>query len=123
MSPPGMRRAIFSETVKEKLSITGIPKKSAQFHEQPSVLFLLPGRAYVFALFLWNFAGRQNDIQGFGGPLNGNWISGIGPVDDLLIGSQEKLPDEMKNAPSRNTYFLLPLILGLFGLCFMSSAT
>ena len=66
--------------------------------------------------FMWNFVGRQNDIQGHGGPLNGNWISGIRPVDDIITGSQEKLPDDMKNAPSRNTYYFLPLILGLVGL-------
>jgi hypothetical protein len=66
--------------------------------------------------FMWNFVGRQNDIQGHGSPLNGNWISGIKPVDSILIGSQDKLPDSMKNAPSRNTYFFLPLLLGLVGL-------
>jgi hypothetical protein len=66
--------------------------------------------------FMWNFVGRQNDIQGHGGPIHGNWISGIRPVDDFLRGSQEKLPDDMKNAPSRNTYYFLPLIFGLVGL-------
>jgi hypothetical protein len=68
--------------------------------------------------FMWNFAGRQNDIQGFGDPMNGNWISGIGPVDEILIGRQEKMPESIRNAPSRNAYFFLPLLLGLFGLIF-----
>ena len=94
------------------------PKNPPSFMSNLRFFFSYQVGHMYLRYFLWNFAGRQNDIQGFGGPLNGNWISGIGPVDDLLIGSQEKLPDEMKNAPSRNTYFLLPLILGLFGLLF-----
>jgi len=66
--------------------------------------------------FMWNFAGRQNDIQGHGNVLNGNWISGIKFIDSALIGPQKNLPDEMKNHPARNTYFFLPLLLGLLGL-------
>ena len=68
--------------------------------------------------FMWNFVGRQNDIQGHGNVLNGNWISGIKAIDSGLIGPQKKLPDHMKNHPSRNTYFFLPLLLGLVGLYF-----
>ncbi len=71
-----------------------------------------------FRYFMWNFAGRQNDSQGHGDPLNGNWISGIKAVDQILIGSEDKMPDSTRNAPSRNTYFFLPLLLGLFGLIF-----
>jgi len=68
--------------------------------------------------FMWNFAGRQNDIQGHGNVLNGNWISGIGFLDAARIGPQKNLPDQMKNHPARNTYFFLPLLLGLVGLFF-----
>jgi len=68
--------------------------------------------------FMWNFAGRQNDIQGHGNVLNGNWISGIGVLDSVRIGSQKNLPASMKNHPARNTYFFLPLLLGLAGLFF-----
>jgi len=68
--------------------------------------------------FMWNFAGRQNDIQGHGNVLNGNWISGIGFLDSARIGPQKNLPDQMKNHPARNTYFFLPLLLGLMGLFF-----
>ncbi len=68
--------------------------------------------------FMWNFAGRQNDIQGNGGPLNGAWISGIKFIDEPRVGPQDILPDDMKNDPSRNVYFLLPLLLGLAGLYF-----
>jgi hypothetical protein len=68
--------------------------------------------------FMWNFAGRQNDIQGHGNVLNGNWISGIGFLDSARIGPQKNLPDQMLNHPARNTYFFLPLLLGLMGLFF-----
>jgi hypothetical protein len=68
--------------------------------------------------FMWNFAGKQNDIQGHGNVLKGNWISGIKAIDSALIGPQKNLPDHMKNHPARNTYFFLPLLLGLVGLYF-----
>jgi hypothetical protein len=66
--------------------------------------------------FMWNFAGRQNDIQGNGNPLQGNWISGINFVDEMRLGNLEKIPDDLKTNKGRNTYFFLPLILGLAGL-------
>nr|MDA3779596.1 DUF2723 domain-containing protein [Bacteroidales bacterium] len=66
--------------------------------------------------FMWNFAGRQNDIQGHGGILKGNWISGIPFVDNARLGSQENLPEHMKNNKARNIYYFLPLLLGLAGL-------
>jgi hypothetical protein len=68
--------------------------------------------------FMWNFAGRQNDIQGHGNVLNGNWISGISFLDAARIGPQKNLPDKMRNHPARNTYFFLPLLLGLVGMFF-----
>lgn len=69
-----------------------------------------------FRYFMWNFAGRQNDIQGFGGPLHGNWISGIPFLDALRLGPQKKLPEELLLNKGRNRYFLLPLVLSLTGL-------
>jgi hypothetical protein len=68
--------------------------------------------------FMWNFAGRQNDIQGHGGILNGNWLSGIKFLDEMRLGSQENLPSKYKNNPARNTYFMLPLLLGIIGFLF-----
>lgn len=68
--------------------------------------------------FMWNFAGRQNDTQGHGGILKGNWISGIKFLDAARLGSQDNLPDSFKNVESRNKYYLLPLIFGLLGLMF-----
>lgn len=68
--------------------------------------------------FMWNFAGRQNDIQGTGGMLNGNWASGIPFVDEQVNGPQKNLPTEMAENKGRNSYFFLPLLLGLAGLAF-----
>lgn len=67
--------------------------------------------------FMWNFAGRQNDIEGHGGIKNGNWISGITPLDEWRLGKQTELPQSMQS-PARNTYFFLPLILGIIGMFF-----
>ena len=66
--------------------------------------------------FMWNFAGRQNDIQGNGEIEHGNWITGITPVDNFLVGNQEFLPSDLKNNKGHNVFFCLPLILGLIGL-------
>ncbi len=71
-----------------------------------------------FRYFMWNFAGKQNDKQGHGNVLNGNWISGIKAFDSTRIGPQNILPDHMKNHAARNTYYFLPLLLGLIGLFF-----
>ena len=67
--------------------------------------------------FMWNFTGRQNDKQGrFDG--NGEWISGISALDSLRLGSQENLPTEILENKGRNSYFFLPLLLGIIGLVF-----
>src|SRR5690606_32885865 len=70
--------------------------------------------------FMWNFVGRQNDIQGKYDDLNGNWISGIKPFDAWHLNmSQDNLPSDVKNNKARNTYYFLPLILGLIGFLFL----
>jgi hypothetical protein len=68
--------------------------------------------------FMWNFAGRQNDVQSHGEIQNGNWITGIKFLDQLRLGNQDKLTTEMLSHPARNKYYLLPLILGVIGLIF-----
>jgi len=68
--------------------------------------------------FMWNFAGRQNDIQGRGDNMRGNWISGIDFLDEARLGSQEFAPHYTKDNPSNNKFYLLPLILALIGLIF-----
>ncbi len=69
--------------------------------------------------FLWNFVGRQDDIQGRYDN-HGNWLSGVKPIDEWHLGlSQDNLPSDVKNNKARNTYYFLPLILGLIGLFFL----
>lgn len=66
--------------------------------------------------FMWNFAGRQNDIQGNGELEHGNWISGIPFFDNWRLGDQSKLPDDLKDNKGHNVFYCLPLLLGLIGL-------
>ena len=77
---------------------------------------------YMYWRYLmWNFVGRQNDVQGRYDNLNGNWISGIPFMDSLHLGSQDNLPSDVLNNKGRNTYFFLPFILGLIGLMYHAS--
>ncbi len=66
--------------------------------------------------FMWNFAGRQNDVQGNGELEHGNWISGIPFFDNWRLGDQSKLPDDLKENKGHNVFYCLPLLLGLIGL-------
>ncbi len=66
--------------------------------------------------FMWNFAGRQNDIQGMGELEHGNWITGFPFIDNALYGDQSKLPDVLKENKGHNVFYCLPLLLGLLGL-------
>ncbi|HPS72340.1 MAG TPA: DUF2723 domain-containing protein [Bacteroidales bacterium] len=72
-----------------------------------------------FRYFMWNFAGRQNDMQGRGDIYNGNWVSGIPFIDNKMVGNQQDLPRTMER-PGHNTYFMLPLLLGLIGILWYS---
>ena len=66
--------------------------------------------------FLWNFAGRQNDIQGHGEPEHGNWLSGFSWLDNLRLGDQSLLPSEQKENKGHNVFYCMPLFLGIIGL-------
>lgn len=70
--------------------------------------------------FMWNFAGRQNGTQGFspGNSSDGNWLSGIKPLDEARLHNMDKLTDDMKNHRARNTYYMLPFLFGLLGVFF-----
>lgn len=68
--------------------------------------------------FMWNFVGRQNDIESQGELSHGNWISGINAIDSARLGDQSNIPASLKN-PGRTTYYFLPLILGLIGLVWL----
>ncbi len=69
--------------------------------------------------FMWNFVGRQDDNQGNLTNLEGNWLSGIKFIDELRLGSQDNLPTDTLKNKARNTYYFLPLLLGLIGFVFM----
>lgn len=74
---------------------------------------------YMFGRYLmWNFAGRQNDIQGKGDIENGNWISGIKFIDQWRLGNQSELTSDMKNNKGRNTYFMIPFLFALIGIIY-----
>ena len=66
--------------------------------------------------FMWNFAGRQNDLQSSGELTKGNWISGIPFIDNLMLGDQSKLPTELRENKGHNVYYFLPLILGVIAI-------
>ena len=71
-----------------------------------------------FRYFMWNFVGRQNDIQGHGGITKGNWISGVKFIDEARLGPQGNLPISMTNNKGHNNFYFLPLILGIVGLVY-----
>lgn len=70
--------------------------------------------------FMWNFSGRQNDIQGDGGITNGNWITGISFIDEYVLGlgPQTNIAPEVADNKARNVFFMLPLILGIIGIVY-----
>ncbi len=90
-------------------------ERKPTFGENLKFMFSYQLGYMYFRYFMWNFAGRQNGTQGYGGPFDGNWLSGIKALDESRLGPQDNLPDHMKNHPSRNVYYLLPLLLGLAG--------
>lgn len=71
-----------------------------------------------FRYFMWNYSGRQNDIQGHGEIQNGNVLTGFNFIDKHFVGDQTTLPPDMANNKGRNVYYMLPLLLGILGLAF-----
>jgi hypothetical protein len=65
--------------------------------------------------FMWNFSGKQNDIQGLGNKRDGNWITGISFIDNKRLGNQDELPDSIKKNKAHNTLFMIPFLLGIIG--------
>ena len=89
--------------------------KKPKFSENLRFMFSYQFGYMYFRYFMWNFSGKQNDTQGTGGTLNGNWISGIKFLDEPRLGTSN-LPSDIRNETSRNKYYLLPLLLGIAGL-------
>lgn len=72
--------------------------------------------------FMWNFSGRQNDVQGSGGILNGNWITGFNFLDSIRLGDQNSLPPTLGQNRGKNAYYMLPFLLGLLGMFYQYQA-
>jgi hypothetical protein len=68
--------------------------------------------------FFWNFVGKQNDVQGYGNKTDGNWLSGVGFIDNMRLGPQDKIPKQMKENKGRNELYFFPLILGILGIVY-----
>lgn len=71
--------------------------------------------------FMWNFSGRQNDEQGHGNIVDGNWLSGINFIDEMRLGPQNNLPKSMLENPARNKFYMIPFLIGLIGLLYQLS--
>jgi len=89
--------------------------RKPKFSENLRFMFTYQFGYMYLRYFMWNFSGKQNDTQGTGGAVNGNWITGIRFLDEPRIGTSDMSPD-MKNDTSRNVYYLLPFLLGIIGL-------
>ncbi len=128
---PRMYDARYTEQYKNWANITGHQVPYDQYGE--TVMLTIPTQLenirffltyqmnfMYWRYFMWNFAGRQNDIQGYGAPDHGNWITGISFIDKMLVGDQNQLPDQLKNNKAHNVFYCLPLLLGIFGLLYQA---
>ncbi len=88
------------------------------FGENLAFLFNYQWGHLYWRYFMWNFVGRQSDVQSQGEFTNGSWLSGIDFIDSARLGDQSKVPSSTKNNPGRNVYYFLPLILGIIGLVY-----
>ena len=100
-------------------SVTGETFTEPTFGENLYYFFTYQLNYMYWRYFLWNFVGRQDDVQAGDETIShGNWLSGIKALDEAYLGPQEELPREMAENPARNTYFFLPFLLGLIGLIY-----
>lgn len=107
----------FGRTVYD--DVTGESFTEPTFGENLYYFFTYQLNYMYWRYFLWNFVGRQDDIQADENTIaHGNWLSGITALDEIYLGPQSGLPSEMANNPARNTYFFLPFLLGLLGLIY-----
>jgi hypothetical protein len=100
------------------VSVNGETEYVPTFSENLRYFFAYQLNHMYFRYFFWNFAGRQNDNQGNGEAINGNWLTGIGFIDNARLGHNGKQPASMANPESMNRYFMLPFLLGMIGLFF-----
>lgn len=108
----------------------GVPMRTVDREGKPTIVhkptFMENMRFFVdyqvnwmyWRYFMWNFAGRQNDVQGHGDIMSGNWISGIKAIDAERLGNQDHLPSSITKNRGHNKFYLLPLLLGVIGLVY-----
>ena len=121
------------EAYKEWAQVKGTPVKFNRCGEMTTVMkptfaenlrffFSYQLNFMYWRYFMWNFSGRQNDIQGHGEVSNGNWITGISFIDEALVGPQEDMPLDIADNKGHNVYYMLPLLLGILGLFYQAYA-
>ena len=121
------------EAYKEWAQVKGTPVKFNRCGEMTTVMkptfaenlrffFSYQLKFMYWRYFMWNFSGRQNDIQGHGEVSNGNWITGISFIDEALVGPQEDMPLDIADNKGHNVYYMLPLLLGILGLFYQAYA-
>ena len=121
------------EAYKEWAQVKGTPVKFNHCGEMTTVMkptfaenlrffFSYQLNFMYWRYFMWNFSGRQNDIQGHGEVSNGNWITGISFIDEALVGPQEDMPLDIADNKGHNVYYMLPLLLGILGLFYQAYA-
>lgn len=98
-------------------------KKKPSFGQNLTFFFKYQLGFMYFRYFAWNFIGRQNDIQGHGNISDGNWKSGINFIDDGRIGSQANVPESIGGNKANNSFYFLPLLLGILGLVYQYNKT
>lgn len=101
---------------KDWLNISNTNKRPDFFKHNLRFFFTYQVGFMYGRYFMWNFAGKQNDIQGHGNITDGNWLTGIKFIDEMRLGPQSNLPDYLKENKARNEFYCLPLLLGLIGL-------
>lgn len=100
----------------EKAPVTGRDRyEPPTFSDNMEWFFSYQMGLMYWRYFMWNFSGKQNDVQGLGNKRDGNWITGISMIDNKRLGDQSKLPDTIKNNKANNKLYLLPFILGILG--------
>ncbi|HRH65512.1 MAG TPA: DUF2723 domain-containing protein [Bacteroidia bacterium] len=92
--------------------------RTPTFSENLKFFFTYQMGEMYWRYFMWNFVGRQNDLQGPGGITKGNWMSGITFIDEMRLGPQDQLPESMTNNKARNFMYFLPFILGIIGMVY-----
>jgi hypothetical protein len=93
-------------------------KRTPTFSENMGYFFSYQVNWMYWRYFMWNFAGKQNDTQGHGDFVDGNWKTGIGFYDEARLGNQEFVPELSKNSKANNSYYMIPLLIGLLGLVY-----